>query len=294
MYEKEPQSARKHDCSQSDRWRKVRSGHDRAKMERSDRSPLSLSVSAPHIPPPHPVFFFSSLGNFSFLHRSSRLPKWLPSFLRRQGSPRQIWEDGRGRGGNWQTKVYGERGEKAKVNKCRWSRCSYSTLVAKATIHVTSRVRWGIQFKAAIMLWWKHHVWWVSPPVFSSPSLPEPKAAPFETNSLSSFDISGPSVSLSFSHAHTLSLPCAPSGYNTQSHRVYITFTQPAGGRDEENDTQEWVSLVWWIFIEQKKKKADCWDRFTLFLQEISHPGLRERTHHKTVTKISNISCHIC
>lgn len=72
----------------------------------------------------------------------------------------------------------------------------------------------------------------------------------------------------------------------TQSHRVYITFIQPAGAREKTRKRihNSGFLAVWWLFIVQKKRKADCWDIFTVFLLEISHPGLRERTHHKNDT----------
>lgn len=67
----------KHDCFRSDGFRRVRLGHSRAKIEHF------LSFSVAYIPPP--AFFFSSHANFVFFPRSSRLPKRLPSLLRRQG-----------------------------------------------------------------------------------------------------------------------------------------------------------------------------------------------------------------
>lgn len=65
-HEKEPQSAKKRDGSQSDRLRKVMSEHDGAKIP----LPLSFSFSVylSHIPPLGPVpSFFPSLGNFFLL-----------------------------------------------------------------------------------------------------------------------------------------------------------------------------------------------------------------------------------
>lgn len=64
LVEKEPQSAKKRDGSQSDRLREVMSEHDRATIPLS----FSSSVFLSHIPPLGPVPpFFPFLGNFPLL-----------------------------------------------------------------------------------------------------------------------------------------------------------------------------------------------------------------------------------
>lgn len=50
--------------------------------------------------------------------------------------------------------------------------------------------------------------------------------------------ISSPSVSLSISNTHTHTHPFL---LHHSCCRVYITFIQPAGGKDEEKNTQQWV-----------------------------------------------------
>lgn len=128
MHEKEPQSAKKCVCSQSDRLRKVRS-------EQSDPSPslLSLSVSVFLIPPAGPVFLFFLSWQFLPLPQKQLSAKMTSLVLEATRPLPNL----KGRGGG----LVDKNEEKAKVNKCRWSRCSCSMLVDKMAIHFTSRAR---------------------------------------------------------------------------------------------------------------------------------------------------------
>lgn len=106
MHEKESQSAKRCDCSQSDRLRKVRLGHDGAKMEQSDPSPslLTLSVSVYHIPPPGPVFLFFLSWQFLLLPQKQPSAK-MTSLALEATRPSPNLKGGRGGGGDWQAKV---------------------------------------------------------------------------------------------------------------------------------------------------------------------------------------------
>lgn len=161
---------------------------------------------------------------------------------------------GRGRM-DWQTNA--ER-VKAEVNKCRCGDVLGAFAIGwwlRWLIRFPSWVKWEIQSCCRVFMEASRLLRSSSSRLF----LLSASRAQSRTlrGKLPRLSISSPSVSLSISNTHT-----HPFLLHHSRCRVYITFIQPAGGKDEEKNTQQWVFYQDECIYSTKQEK-DCGEAFT-------------------------------